>query len=210
MKTIVFAATKGGTGKSSLAFNIGVEAAKHGSVWWVDMDPQKSLTRMVDSRSRQANMIGPDLLTDVENLAVAVRRLKGGKFGRDYLIADTPGSHMPIIENALRAADCVVLPVQPSPLDILAQEDVAPVIDRLGKGAQTLFVLNRIDGRASVDDVINRIGRLFPNPPARINQRQAYMRGAIIGKSGAEISKYCETEIGALWAAISRILEKGA
>jgi cellulose biosynthesis protein BcsQ len=42
--TIIFAASKGGTGKTTLAFNVGMEAAKHGSVYLADLDPQRSLT----------------------------------------------------------------------------------------------------------------------------------------------------------------------
>ena len=42
MKIIVFAATKGGTGKTTLAFNAGLEAARHGTVFLADMDPQRA------------------------------------------------------------------------------------------------------------------------------------------------------------------------
>lgn len=211
MKVIVFAATKGGTGKSTLAFNVAVEAAKHGSVFMADLDPQKSLTMLSDARDRQGDLLGeqPLLLTDVSNVMAAVRDLARSQYQRDYMIVDTPGSHMPIIQNALHAADCIVLPVQPSPLDILAQEDVAPMIDELGKGSKTLFVINRVDGRAAVDDTSERIGQLFPTPPVKVNQRQAYSRGAIRGLSGPEVNpKDCTAEIAGLWAAIDKILRK--
>lgn len=209
MKTIVFAASKGGTGKSSLAFNLGVEASKHGSAYWADMDPQKSLTAMVEARERHhKDLLSPVLLTDVQSVPATVSYLNSGSYARDFLVVDTPGSFMEIIKNSIRAADVVILPVQPSPLDILAQEDVARVIDELGKAAQTLFVMNRVDGRASYDDAMERISALFPNKPLKVHQRQAYMRGAIGGYVGAEMDQKCAQEMADLWTAVDQIMRK--
>lgn len=210
MKTIVLAATKGGTGKSTVAFNLGIEAAKHGSVFWADLDPQKSLTMLSEARDRSGRGEGgPVLLDGVKNLETAKADLERSPYARDFLIADTPGSHMAIIANAIRAADVIVLPCQPSPLDIIAQEDIAPLIVELGKSACAVFAVNKVDGRASIADTLERIAPIFPNAPVRINQRQAYMRGAINGLSGPEVNpKECGPEISALWAAITATLRK--
>lgn len=214
MKTIVFAATKGGTGKSTLCFNLGIEAVKHGSVFFADMDPQRSLTGLCERRDKQPDLLGhqPMLLTEVEHVGNAVLHLERSQYARDFLIVDTPGSHMPIIRNAINSADCIVLPVQPSIMDILAQEDVAPLIDQLGKARQTLFVVNRVDGRASVDGTLERIAALFPNAPVRIKQRQGYVKGAEVGKAAFEIGTSTERaaaakEMAALWKAISEIIQ---
>lgn len=53
---------------------------------------------------------------------------------------------MPIIREAVAAADCVVLPVLPSPKAMLAQDAMSQVIDELGKGAQTIVALMRFIG----------------------------------------------------------------
>src|SRR5690606_13667004 len=123
-------------------------------------------------------------LDDVGNVVTAVQDIERTKYTRDFLIVDTPGSHIPIIRNAIQAADVIVLPCQPSPLDILAQEDAAPLIDELGKGSKTLFAINKADGRAVIDDVMQRIKSMSPNEAVRVNQRQAYMRSPIRGMSG--------------------------
>jgi hypothetical protein len=41
---------------------------------------------------------------------------------------------VPIICKAVAAADCVVLPVLPSPKDMPAQDVMSEVIDELGEG----------------------------------------------------------------------------
>jgi chromosome partitioning protein len=214
MKVIVFAATKGGTGKSTLCFNLGIEAVKHGSVFFADMDPQKSLKDLCERRGKQNDLLGhqPMLLTDVGSIPEAVRHIHGTQYARDFLIVDTPGSHMSIIRNAIQSADCVVLPCQPSILDILAQEDIAPLVDKLGKADRTLFVINRVDGRVNVDGTLDQIAAMFANKPVRIKQRQGYVKGAEAGKAGFEVGtakerQDCAAEMAALWQAISNIIQ---
>jgi chromosome partitioning protein len=208
MKTIVVAATKGGTGKTSLAFALGIEAAKHGTVYLADMDPQKSLAGLCERRSKESSLApdNPMLLDGVGTVSRAVADLTKSGYARDFLIVDTPGSFVGIIREAITAADCIVLPVQPSVLDILAQEDVAKLVDEVGKSNKTLFVINRIDPRAGIDDTMERIGRLFPNRPVKITQRLSYSKALIGGLTGQEIDKKCASEIKALWTAIEKII----
>ena len=202
MKTIVFAASKGGVGKTTLAFNIAIEAAKHGSVLVADMDPQKSLETFTEIRGGG----NPLLLKNVGSIPRAIADLKRTGYERDFLIVDTPGSFMKIIKDAVSAADCVVVPMQPSPIDILAQEDVLLLIDQLGKKSCTLPVLSRVDVRATVDDVVERIMSMFLNPHAAVRNRIAYARALIAGKAAPEIASECSTEIRGLWEAIQRTM----
>ena len=211
MKTIVFAATKGGTGKSTLALNVAIEASKHGTVYVADLDPQQSLAHLCEFRGRQHDLLGhqPMLLTDVRDVAGAVRKLEKSQYARDFLIVDTPGSFVDeIIKPAIRAADCVVLPVQASPLDILSQEDLVPIVAELGRTDRAMFVVNRVERNVRTDDTLTRIAPRFPNPPVIIKQRQPYVRAAIVGKAGFEVSGDCVEEIAMLWQAISRILRR--
>lgn len=211
MQTVVFAAAKGGTGKSTLALNVAIEASKHGTVYVADLDPQQSLTRLFEFRGRQPDLLGhqPMLLTDVRDIAAAVRQLERSQYARDFLVVDTPASFVDeIIKPALRAADCVVLPVQASPLDIMSQEDMVPIVLELGKADRSMFVVNRVDRNVRIDDTLARIAGQLPNHAAIIKQRQPYIRAAIAGKAGYEISGDCAPETTALWNAISKILRK--
>jgi cellulose biosynthesis protein BcsQ len=209
MDTIAAIATKGGVGKTTLLFALGIEAAKTKSVYFCDLDPQASLTRLCERRDKQANVNknNPMLLEGVGNLQDAIAKLTRLGYARDVLLIDTPGSMMGIVKAAVSIADCVILPVQPSILDMVAQEDAAEVVGNAGKDDRLLVVLNRIDGRTGVEDSVNRAAKRFHNRPLRINQRVAYARGLIAGLSGAEIDQQCAREISTLWAAVQKILE---
>ena len=50
MKLVIFASSKGGAGKTTLAAAVSVEAAKKHSVAVLDLDPQQSLARWHDTR----------------------------------------------------------------------------------------------------------------------------------------------------------------
>lgn len=202
MKTIVFAASKGGVGKTTLAFNVAIEAAKHGTVFLVDMDPQKSLETFCEIRGGN----NPLLLQGVESIPRAIADLKRTGYSRDFLIVDTPGSFMNIIEDAVSAADCVVLPLQPSPVDIIAQEDVLKLVARLHKTEQTLCALTRVDGRTAIDDIVSHIKTLFANKHVAIKNRIAYSRALVKGRTGPEADKDCTAEITGLWTSIQKII----
>jgi len=210
MDTIAAIATKGGVGKTTLLFALGIEAAKTKSVFFCDLDPQASLTRLCERRDKQEGVdtSNPMLLDGVGNIQEAIAKLKRLGYARDLLFIDTPGSMMGIIKTAVSVADCVILPVQPSILDMIAQEDAADVVGEAGKDDRLLVILNRVDGRTGVEDSVERATKRFHNRPIKINQRVAYARGHIAGLSGAELDKECTREISALWASIQKILEE--
>lgn len=112
MKTIVIAKTKGGVGGSTLCYNVALYAAAQATpVCLIDRDPQESLTKMWVARSE---LINPILIYDVESVARSVKLLTGANYDREFLFVDTPGSMMPIIVDAISAADLIVVPTRPS------------------------------------------------------------------------------------------------
>ena len=206
MKVAVFTASKGGTGKTTLAFNVGLEAAKTGSVFFVDQDPQKSLTGLLEGCKADASRVS--LLEDVGSLSDALRRLKKAGYDRDYMFIDTPGSFMNIIKDAIEVADCLVLPLQASPLDFLAQKDVAADIEAMGKKDRTVFVLNKADMRSSLTaETLDLLGPLSPHPPMIVHQRVAYPRACIGSLSAGDLSKEAAKEVRDLWEVIRTVAE---
>ena len=143
MKVIVFAATKGGVGKSTVAYNVGMFAARSSQVLFADLDPQGSLTELWQ---RRGELINPRLVKNVTSVAAAVMRLREGGYTHDYLIVDTPGSHVPIIRDAVSSADIVILPTQASALDVLGQEAAFDLVESVGLNRKALILLNRIEG----------------------------------------------------------------
>jgi chromosome partitioning protein len=202
MKTVAFAGTKGGVGKTTLAFNIACEAAKHGTVFLADMDPQKSFETFAEVRGGN----NPLLLKNVQSIPRAIADLTRAGFLRDFLIVDTPGSFMNVIRDAARAADCIVVPMQPSAIDVLAQGDLVSLVTQLGKAAQMLPVLNRVENRGSLDDARRRIAALFAATPVMVKNRNLYARALAAGKAGPETDKEAAKEMASLWAAIQAVL----
>jgi chromosome partitioning protein len=213
MKIIVFAGTKGGSGRSTLCWNVAIEAVRDGhTVYLADRDPQKTVEELWRKRSREPDLFRDDnplLLENVDTISGARRRLLESGYEREFLFVDLPGSFMPIIREAVAAADCVVLPVQPSPKDLLAQDAMGQIIGELGKAAQTILVLNRIDARDNlVEQAARKLGPLAPNPLIRIKHRVAYKRADLEGKAATEIDREAAEEIAYLWKKVQRVVRR--
>lgn len=208
MKTIVFAATKGGVGKTTLTFNVAVEAAKKHQVLLADLDPQRSLKTMWE---RRGELLNPRLVSKVDNLAHSIKLLTEAGYDREFMLVDTPGSLMPIIRDAIAAADLVVLPVQPSPMDWTAQEAVADLIESMGMRDRTMFVINRAEGKS---DMVQKTVEFFRMrtrfPIMKVIHRADFARGVDAGKTGFEVNKNKDAakDIRDLWQGIKDALEQ--
>jgi chromosome partitioning protein len=206
VRVIVFAATKGGTGKSTLCYNVGMLAALEHQVLFADIDPQGSLTELWQRRSE---LLNPQIVKNVNGVASAIRRLEDTGYLRDYLFIDTPGSHVPIIRDAVANADVVLLPVQASALDVLGQEAAFDIIRSEGKWERTILIWNRIDARSKefnprIEKVLTQLGL----PIVKISQRVSYAKAGSEAKTGAEIDKAALGEIASLWDAIQGVLKR--
>lgn len=116
MKTLSFICQKGGTGKTTLALNIAVAAMRHGlSVAVIDLDPQPSACAWSDLRGRREDPIIIDAKPARLAAAVETARAQGGL---DLLIIDTGGRTEEGAFAAAKAADLVIVPVQPSAVDL--------------------------------------------------------------------------------------------
>lgn len=138
---VALAQQKGGAGKSTVAANLAAALAGAGHrVALLDTDPQASLRRWHEERVKQGGKAQP-LAFDASagwRVSAALDRL-----GRaaDFVILDTPPHAETEAKLAIRAADLVLMPLQPSPADFwaceatlrLAQEErrrVAAVLNR--------------------------------------------------------------------------------
>jgi chromosome partitioning protein len=120
-KVIAVAQQKGGAGKTMLAAQLAVALAESATVAVLDIDPQGSLTiwgklRAAAPKAAQkitcATTAGWRLTTELDRLKAA----------HDIVLIDTP----PVIDTdarrAIRAADLVLVPLNPSPPDLWAAE----------------------------------------------------------------------------------------
>lgn len=218
MKTVVFAATKGGVGKSTLCTALAVMAAQERrKTAMLDLDPQGSLSQWFQRRlgDDPPNDANPELYSfqtkdGFATLQEAVDVLSANDI--DWLLVDTGPGLLQRIEAAVGAADLVVIPVKPSAFDLEAIDPVLEVARELRR--PYLMVLNEIDVRATK---MNSSARAYltsdghPVAEQIIPQRQPYRAGLTKGLTGPEVDRdgKCADEIKALWAEIKKAVAKG-
>lgn len=140
MKTISFVSQKGGTGKTTLALNVATEAMRHGlTVAIIDLDPQPSAMAWSDLRADRADP--PVLDAKASRLAAAVQAAAGQ--GLDLLLVDTGGRTDEGAYAAAKVSDLVVVPIQPSAIDLKSMDATRELIDRAGR-PPSLVVLTRV------------------------------------------------------------------
>lgn len=119
-RTIVVAQQKGGAGKTTLVAQLAAALAERGSrLAVVDSDPQASLARWMQLREHHTPPVA-----EIGFAMVAGWRLQAtlDRLARDYdlLLVDTPPHAETEAKVAVRAADLLLVPCQPSMLDVWA------------------------------------------------------------------------------------------
>jgi chromosome partitioning protein len=118
---ITVAQQKGGTGKTTLAANIAAALAPNQRVALLDIDPQKSLGRWHALRIARPRQAAALTFSDTSGwrLPAELERLKRS---HDVVLIDSPPHLDTDARVAVRAADIVLVPIQPSLPDIWAAE----------------------------------------------------------------------------------------
>lgn len=152
VRVITIAQQKGGAGKTTLAAHLAVAWAAQGkSVALVDIDPQGSLSQWY--RVREEAREGATGLTHAQ---LSGWRTRQGveKLARDHEITviDSPPHAETDARIAVRAADLVVVPVQPSPMDLWATRPTLELAKAEKRPA--LLVLNRVPARGRLVDAV--------------------------------------------------------
>jgi chromosome partitioning protein len=158
-KVLTMAQQKGGAGKTTLVAQLAVALARDGRrVALVDIDPQGSLTRWFRIREGHAGGAGAMSLTAVTGWRVqsVVDKLKTAN---DLVLIDSAPHAEIEARIAVRAADLIIVPIQPSPLDFWATEPTL-ALARAEKRA-VLIVINRAQTRMKLgEEIASRIAEL--------------------------------------------------
>jgi chromosome partitioning protein len=205
MKVVAFASQKGGSGKTTLAGHIAVEADQGGAgpVTILDLDPQGSLTLWWEARAAER----PALVRTAEaRLADDLAKLSAG--GAQLVIVDTPPAITAIIGHVVAAADLVVIPTRPSPHDLRAAGATVQLCDRLQK--PIIFAINGATPRARITtEAVIALSHHGAVAPTVIHQRVDFASSMIDGRTVMEIASQSRSkeEIAGLWAFLRDCLE---
>lgn len=204
MFTIALISQKGGVGKTTLAIHLATafEAAGHQTLL-VDLDPQTSAAEWKDARQAERPYV----------MAVPASRLvktleTARENGAEVVILDTaPHSEGTALEAA-RAANLILVPCQPSIMDLRAMRKTADLLNYLKK--PTFAVLNEVAPQGTVaDEAARAITAQFSVAvaPTRLGQRVAFNRCLLTGQTAQEYEPdgKAAQEINALmqWASVT-------
>ena len=174
---------KGGTGKSTVAFNLAVWLAHDKSgVRVFDLDPQATLSDTTEIREEDGYEPLFEVSNDIDELEMLVN--SKGKKKTTQLLADVSATNMPHLERAVSMAKRILIPVQPSQADVWSTQRflkiVLSAIDKRKK-PEILGFINRADTHVGVLETgeAEEALQMMPDIEAldtRLYQRTAYRR----------------------------------
>jgi chromosome partitioning protein len=187
MRTIALINQKGGVGKTTVALHLAAAFWQHGrNTLILDLDPQASAAEWHDARSAEmphVESIQPARLAKVVEHA---REIATG-----VLILDTaPHAEATAIEAA-RCADLVLVPCQPSIMDLRAMRKTIELLKLVKVPA--FAILNGVPAHGVVADEAAEMietGLGLPVCPIRLGDRVAYNRCLISGQTAQEFEPH--------------------
>jgi chromosome partitioning protein len=179
-KIIAISQQKGGAGKSTIAVNLSVALNKRGNrVALIDIDPQGSTSTWYQVREE---LFGKSY-TGINFSSCSGMRVNSEittlKNSNDYIIIDCPPHTDTESKTAIRAADIVLIPMQPSPTDLWATGktlEFAEIEKKLVK-----IILNRFTPNMKISKNLN-----FPEKyllKSYIGNRVGFASSMAVGKT---------------------------
>ena len=189
----VIANLKGGSGKSTVTFNLGLRLQMKGQpVVAYDLDPQKTLTDVAEVRREEGLM--PPLQVKQTKASLEEDMLNHGE--TTQVLVDVGASNMEAMKQALAVADRIIIPVPPSQPDVWATQRFLGILNEVkpASSAEVLVFVNRADTHHAVkeSDETEEVLQQLPGVkviPHRLFQRTVYRRSLSEGMSIYEISK---------------------
>jgi len=195
---------KGGTGKTTLAVNLGIERARHGKrIILVDADPdQESLSDYIANRDEHGAL--PSVPVVQAKGSTTAKSLQALARDFDDVIVDCGGFDSIELRQAALISQAWVVPLNPSQMQIWTMPKLKTVLDEAnamrGDAQLTGWLLGmRISTNpySSAKDDLHAVAEAFPGFRALrtiVHQRAAFEKAEKLGLAVAEIEKPSTSE----------------
>ena len=187
---VTIASQKGGVGKSTVAMNLALGVAglkKKYTVALLDADQQKSCYETLQNHQK-TNL-------SIHEAAEKPHRIIE-QLDQQIIFIDTPPHSHEIIYQAAAVSDIVLIPLQPSPLDIRGVAKTVKALtiiqEKMNPELQCRFLINRITPRTILaNEIRSALQKYYPFPILKcmLHNREAYKQSLITGTSVMEYNR---------------------
>ncbi len=208
MRVLCFSSQKGGSGKTTLAGHVAVQAERAGAgpVALIDTDPQGSLADWWNAREAAEPLFAH---TTVPRLASDLERLRA--HGVRLVVIDTPPAITATIQHVIAVSDLVAIPTRPSPHDLRAAGATVDLVERAGK--PMVFIINAATPRARITaEAAISLSQHGTLAPVTVHQRTDFAASMIDGRTVMELGRNGRSadEIARLWDYLADRLQRSA
>lgn len=195
-KILVSGGIKGGIGKSTLAANLAVLAARVGKeVLLVDADPQETTATWAAARGEHLGELAP--VTTVTIVGKQIREeLKRLAHKYDVVIVDAGARDTSTQRAALSVASMVLLPFPPRGPDLWTLDAVAQTINdvrTINEGLRAAAFVNRADpigsDNAEAEAAFAEHAELIEAAPVRVGNRKGIAVAHLMGLAACEAQR---------------------
>ncbi len=206
MRHVMVMNSKGGSGKSTLATNIATYFAGEGAkVTLADYDPQRSSLDWLSLR--------PEDLPRINGVAAFDEGVRSVPRDTEVLVIDAPArTHGSEMNELVRRAETILIPVMPSPIDMKASLHFMDELLELGKvqrqQARLGMIANRVrENTLLFEELEQYLNKLKVPYLGQLRQSTNYLRAYQRGMGIFELPEYLAGPDWEQWKPITRWLD---